>query len=242
MLWRNNIVNTEKNEMQTQTAAIREALFALQDEEYAAFHRKLVPGMEEKVIGVRVPDARKLAKTLFRSGQYALFLNDLPHTYNDENLLHALLVSEIKDYSACLESISRFLPYINNWAVCDILSPKVFKKHKPELLSEIRVWSASRHTYTCRFGLEMLMTWFLDDDFRPEYLDIPLQVRSEDYYVNMMLAWFFATALAKQWEAVLPCLTENRLSVWVHNKTIQKARESFRITPEQKAYLSTLKR
>ena len=172
----------------------------------------------------------------------AAFLKQLPHTYYDENILHAFLIAGMKDYDACMEALEVFLPYIDNWAVCDSLSPKVFGKHKTELLQKIRLWILSGHTYTCRFGMGMLMRWFLDEDFRPEYLEMPAAVRSEKYYVNMMTAWFFATALAKQWDAAIPYLEQNRLDVWTHNKTIQKARESYRITPEQKEYLKTLKR
>ena len=170
------------------------------------------------------------------------FLEELPHTYYDEDILHAILISEIKDYDRCIRETERFLPYIDNWAVCDIMSPKVFKRHRSELIEKIRGWSASEHTYTCRFGMEMLMSFYLDEDFRPEYLEIPAQVQSEEYYVNMMLAWFFATGLAKQWDAAFPYIQEDRLSVWVQNKTIQKARESYRITDEQKQILKELKR
>lgn len=222
---------------------IQEKLFALRDAEYARFQSKLVPNISpEKIIGVRVPEARKLAKSLVREPETGTFLSSLPHEYYDEDMLHGLLISEEKDYERCITLVDAFLPYVDNWAVCDIMSPKVFRKHKPELMEKIRTWSASAHTYTCRFGLEMLMTHFLDADFRSEYLEIPAAVRSPEYYVNMMIAWFFATALAKQWEATIPYLQQNRLDVWTHNKTIQKARESYRITPEQKAWLSTLKR
>lgn len=222
---------------------IQEKLFALRDAEYARFQRKLVPNISpEKVIGVRVPEVRKLAKSLIRETEAVEFLTSLPHEYYDEDMLHGLLISEEKDYDLCIALVDAFLPYVDNWAVCDIMSPKVFRKHKPELMEKIRTWSASAHTYTCRFGLEMLMTHFLDADFQPEYLEIPAAVRSSEYYVNMMIAWFFATALAKQWEATIPYLQQNRLDPWTHNKTIQKARESYRITSEQKEWLSTLKR
>ena len=156
-------------------------------------------------------------------------------------MVHAFLIAEIKDYDTCIKAVEAFLPYINNWAVCDGLSPKVFKDHKLELLEKIKQWIPSDHPYTCRFGMGMLMRWFLDEDFRPEYLEMPAAVRSEEYYVNMMTAWFFATALAKQWDAAIPYLEKQVLDPWTHNKTIQKARESFRITPEQKEYLKTLK-
>ena len=220
-----------------------EELFALQDSSYGDFQAKLTPGIpREKFIGVRVPEVRKLAKRLAKEPGAASFLEDLPHKYYDENMLHALLLSEMKDYEACVAAVDRFLPYVDNWAVCDILSPKIFRRNKPALLKKIREWSASEKTYTCRFGIEMLMSHFLDDDFKPEYLEIPAAVRSEEYYVRMMVAWFFATALAKQWDAAVKYVEEGRLDTWTHNKTIQKARESFRITTEQKEYLQTLKR
>jgi len=156
-------------------------------------------------------------------------------------MLHGLLLSEMKDFGACIEAVDQFLPYVDNWAVCDIMSPKVFKKNKQALLTKIKEWAASEKTYTCRFGIEMLMTYFLDADFVPEYLDIPASVHSEEYYVRMMVAWFFATALAKQWDVAVTYIEGNQLDPWIHNKTIQKARESYRITPEQKEYLKSLK-
>ena len=222
---------------------IQNRLFELQDTKYAAFQAKLTPGVPvDSFIGVRVPDCRKLAKTIYKENNYEGFLKELPHTYYDENMLHGLILSEFKDYDTCIEALEEFLPYVDNWAVCDIMSPKIFKKHKAELMEKIREWSASSHTYTCRFGMEMLMSHFLDADFQPEYHEIVAAVRSEEYYVNMMIAWYFATALAKQWDATIPYLLENRLDVWTHNKTIQKAIESYRITDEQKVYLRTLKR
>lgn len=222
---------------------IQKRLFELQDKEYAAFQSKLTPTVpKESFIGVRVPEARKLAKSYSKEPECQDFLKELPHQYYDENMLHGLLLSEMKDYDACIHAVDLFLPYVDNWAVCDIMSPKVFKKHKAELLENIRRWAASDQVYTCRFGLEMLMTHFLDGDYSPEYLEIAAGVHSEEYYVNMMIAWFFATALAKQWDTAISYVTENRLDEWVHNKTIQKARESNRITDEQKEYLKSLKR
>lgn len=221
---------------------IRERLFALQDEKYGDFQSKLIPGLpREQVIGIRMPAMKKLAKELVNGEETNDFLKQLPHTYYDENVLHALLIASIKDYDACMEALETFLPYIDNWAVCDCLSPKVFQKHKTELLEKIKLWIPSEHPYICRFGMGMLMRWFLDDDFCQEYLELPAAVRSEEYYVNMMTAWFFATALAKQWDAAIPYLEQKRLDPWTHNKTIQKARESYRITPGQKEYLKTLK-
>ena len=222
---------------------IQKQLFELQDKAYADFQGKLIPGVDrERVIGVRVPQVRALAKKLAKAPEIQGFLGELPHGYYDENMLHGLLISEMKDFEACIRALDAFLPFVDNWAVCDIMSPKIFKKNRKALLGEIRRWTRSSHVYTCRFGMEMLMTHFLDEDYDPSYLEIPGSVQSEEYYVNTMIAWFFATALAKQWDTVIPYLQEERLSVWVHNKTIQKARESRRITPEQKAYLSTLKR
>ncbi len=219
------------------------SLFELQDKKYAAFQAKLTPTVApERMIGVRVPLVRTLAKKIFKENNYGEFLRSLPHSYYDEDMLHGLLISQIKDYDTCIAELEQFLPYVDNWAVCDIMSPKIFTKHKEKLLGQIRLWAESEHTYTCRFGVEMLMSFFLDGDFKPEYLEIPAAVRSEEYYVNMMLAWFFATALAKQWDAALPYLENCRLDVWTHNKTIQKARESLRITPEQKELLARLKR
>ncbi len=222
---------------------IQERLFALQDEKYGDFQSKLIPGLpREQVIGIRMPAMRKLAKEFAKEEEAAAFLKQLPHTYYDENVLHALLIASMKDYDACMEAVEAFLPYIDNWAVCDGLSPKVFRKHKKELLEKIKFWIPSEHTYTCRFGIGMLMRWFLDEDFQPECLEMPAAVRSEEYYVNMMTAWFFATALAKQWDAAIPYLEQSRLDSWTHNKAIQKARESYRITPVQKEYLKTLKK
>lgn len=222
---------------------IQRKLFELQDQEYAAFQSKLTPTVpREKFIGVRVPEVRKLAKKYSKDPESQEFLQTLPHEYYDENMLHGLLLSEMKDFEACINAVNLFLPYVDNWAVCDIMSPKVFRKNRPELMKNIRRWVDSEHVYTCRFGLGMLMTHFLDEDYKPEYLEIAACVHSEEYYVNMMIAWFFATALAKQWDTVICYITENRLDKWVHNKTIQKARESYRITAEQKEYLKNLKR
>ena len=217
-------------------------LFQVQDKGYRDFQSKLIPTIPaETIIGVRTPAIRKLAKEYAKDPESAAFLMQLPHTYYDENILHALLVAEIKDYDTCVKEVERFLPHVDNWAVCDIFSPKVFKKNRDRLIKKIKEWTASDHPYTCRFGMEMLMTHFLDEDFRPEYLEIPAAVHSEEYYVNMMIAWFYATALAKQWDAAVSYIEEKRLNPWTHNKTIQKARESYRITQEQKEYLKTLK-
>lgn len=222
---------------------IIDRLLALGEEDYAQFQSRLTPGIpRECFIGVRVPALRALAREIAGTREGDAFLRALPHTYYEENMLHALLLGRMRDFDRCVSAAEAFLPYIDNWAVCDTLSPQVFAHHRAALLPRIRAWAASSHAFTCRFGVGMLMRHYLDEDFRPEYLEIPAAVQSEEYYVNMMLAWFYATALAKQWDAALPYLTGHRLSVWVHNKTIQKARESYRITPAQKAYLHPLRR
>ena len=221
---------------------IREHLFKLRDEKYAAFSAKLTPGVEpENVIGVRTPALRSYAKELLKRQDLDEFLSALPHQFFDENQLHAFILSGMKDYEKCMELLNAFLPYVDNWATCDQMSPKIFKKHKPELLKEIKVWIKSKETYTIRFGIGMLMEHFLDDDFDTKYPKMVAAVRSEEYYVNMMIAWYFATALAKQYDAVIPYLEGQKLEKWTHNKTIQKAVESYRITDEQKAYLRSLK-
>ena len=225
---------------------IREELFSLQDKKYRDFQAKLIPTVDpETVIGVRTPQMRNLAKRLYKEtdpNELEAFLKELPHKYFDENQLHAFLISEEKDYDRCVAQVNDFLPYIDNWATCDQLSPKAFKKHRGALLSHIKEWINSDHTYTIRFGIGMLMQHYLDDDFEPAYPEMVAQVRSKEYYVNMMIAWYFATALAKQYETAVTYIEEQKLDVWTHNKAIQKARESYRITPEQKEYLKTLKR
>ncbi len=224
---------------------IQTRLFELQDLQYAAFQSRLTPNIApERFIGVRVPACRTLAKDLYKNEPDLVkdFLSQLPHNYYDENMLHGLLISEIKDFGECIDAVERFLPYVDNWAVCDIMSPKCFKKNKKALLPILMKWMESPEEYTVRFGLEMLMSHYLDEDFHPAYLVKAAEIRSDKYYVNMMIAWFFATALAKQWDSTVPYLEANRLDVWVHNKTIQKARESYRISEEQKQYLLGLKR
>ena len=224
------------------TDEIKETLFAQQEAAYRDFQAKLIPTIDkETVIGVRTPALRKLAKQLAKREEIGAFLEALPHTYFDENQLHAFIVSERKEFERCVEEVNRFLPFVDNWATCDQMSPKVFKKHRQELLPYISEWIASGKTYTVRFGIGMLMEHFLDEDFDPAYPGMVSRVRSEEYYVNMMIAWYFATALAKQYKAVLPYIEEERLSPWTHNKAIQKAVESYRITAEQKGYLKGLK-
>ncbi len=221
---------------------LTEKLLSMQDKEYKAFHSKLMPNIDEStIIGIRIPELRKLAKSI-SSRESEAFMSCLPHKYYEENNLHAFLIERIGDYGECVKAVNEFLPFVDNWATCDSLRPKSFKKHLPELLEQIKIWINSSEAYTVRFGLEMLMCHYLDSNFKAEYLELASSVKSEEYYVNMMLAWLFATALAKQYDATLLYLTENRLDKWVHNKTIQKAVESYRITAQQKAYLKTLKR
>ena len=224
------------------TEIIRNELFDMQDIKYREFQAKLMPTVDpEKMIGVRTPELRKYAKQVIKSGGAAEFINELPHEYFDENQLHAFIISEMKDYEKCIAEVNRFLPYVDNWATCDQLSPKVFKKHKEELLREIRKWINSEEVYTIRFGIGMLMQHFLDEDFKAEYPEMVAGVKSEEYYVNMMIAWYFATALAKQYDEVISFIQNNRMDKWTHNKAIQKSVESNRISPEQKEYLKSLK-
>ena len=221
---------------------IREELFRLKDPKYRDFQSRLIPTVDsETVIGVRTPDLRNYAKQLIRNENVSSFLEDLPHRYFDENQLHAFVLSGMREYETCIEEVCRFLPYVDNWATCDQMSPKVFKKHRNELLEHIREWLGSEKTYTVRFAIGMLMEHFLDEDYDEAYPEMVAGIRSDEYYINMMIAWYFATALAKQHESVLPYLEQRKLSVWTHNKTIQKAVESYRITPEQKAALRSLK-
>ena len=221
---------------------LRHQLFATQDLKYRDFHSRLLPGIDkETIIGIRTPVLRKFAKEFGKTEEAKDFLQELPHQYYEENNLHLMIVNAEKDYTICLEQVKRFLPYINNWATCDLPLPKCYAMHKKELLKEIPQWLASGETYIMRYGIGVLMSLYLDEDFRTEYLEWVISVRSEEYYVNMMSAWYLATALAKQWDATIPYLEEKRLSEWVHKKTIQKAIESYRITPEQKVYLRSLR-
>lgn len=224
------------------TDEIRSELFRLQDEEYRDFQAKLIPTVDAgTMIGVRTPELRRLAKQMVKREDIGEFLSRLPHEYFDENQLHGFIVSELKDYEKCMAEVERFLPFVDNWATCDQMSPKVFGKHRQDLLARIRKWLASDKTYTLRFAVGMLMEHFLDKDFDVSYLDMAAGIRSGEYYINMMTAWYFATALAKQYAAALPFIEEKRLDPWTHNKAIQKAIESRRITPEQKSYLRSLK-
>ena len=221
---------------------IQERLFALGDPAYRDFTAPLLPTVERgSIIGVRVPAVAALAKELRKEGKADAFLRELPHRYFEENGLHAAILSQEKDYALCMTLLERFLPWVDNWSVCDSLKPAVFKKHRPELLERIPEWLRSDRPYTVRFGIAMLMSHFLDEDFQPAFLTWVADLRSEEYYVNMMIAWYFATALAKQYKAAVPYLEERRLARWTHNKSIQKAIESYRVPEEHKAYLKTLR-
>ena len=217
-------------------------LQSLQDLKYRDFQSKLIPTIDKStIIGVRMPDLRKLSKKIDEK-QAQIFMQDLPHTYYEENMLQSILISNMKNYDDCIDHLERFLPFVDNWAVCDCISPKIFTKNTDKLIEKIKLWAKSSHTYTVRVAICLLMKYFLDEKFKVEYLNIVTQIKSEEYYVKMMVAWFFATALAKQWDDVIFVLEDNLLDEWTHNKSIQKARESFRITPEQKQYLKLLKK
>ncbi len=221
---------------------IQTELFAMQDLSYRDFHARLMPTVEKgKIIGVRTPILRKYARKIKNEPCAAEFIPTLPHRYYEENNLHAFLIEQISDFDTCIAEINRFLPHVDNWATCDMMRPKCFKKNTAKLLPEIEKWLASTHTYTIRFGIEMLMIYFLDGEFEPQFLAKVCNVKSDEYYVNMMRAWYFATALAKQYGAAVKYITENRLDIWTHNKTIQKAVESYRITDEQKIFLKSVK-
>ena len=217
---------------------IQEKLFSLHDEKYAAFSAKLIPTVEaDRFIGVRSPQLRALAKELKNNASE--FLGELPHRYHEENMRHAYLLCEEKKYAILVDETDFFLPYIDNWAVCDSLTPRVFARHKGELLPKIRQWMASEHEYTVRFGIGMLMRHYLDSDFQPEHLRWVADIHREEYYIKMMQAWYFATALAKQWDATLPML--DSLEGWVRGKSIQKALESFRVSDDHKTILRKLR-
>lgn len=222
---------------------IRDRLFALQDPEYRLFQSKLMPTVDPaRVIGVRIPDLRKLSRELAGTEQAAAFVRQLPHDYYEENNLHGFLIASLRDYGETVAALESFLPHVDNWATCDLLHPRAFDKRPEALPDQLFRWLQSDRTYTVRFAMGMLMSLYLDEAFRPEYADWVAGVKSEEYYVNMMAAWYFATALAKRWDDVFPYLTDHRLPVWTHNKAIQKAIESRRISPEQKQILRSLKR
>ena len=221
---------------------ICDRLFVLRDEAYGDFTAKLVPNIpREQIIGVRTPALRSLAKELSGTAEAAAFLAELPHGYLEENHLHGFLIERIRDYGACVEALDAFLPCVDNWATCDCIGPACFKKNHARLVADVRRWLDSEHLYTKRFAIRMLMNHFLDEGFRPEYPDWVAAIQSDKYYLRMMQAWYFATALAKQYDTALPYLQEKRLELWTHNKAIQKAVESYRVSDGQKAYLKTLK-
>lgn len=225
------------------TDDIRKELKKLQDKGYRDMQVTIIPTVEaDSIIGVRTPALRQLARELSKRKDVSKFLEDVPHKFFEENQLHAFILSGMKDAESCIRLVDEFLPYVDNWATCDQMSPKVFKKHKQLLLEYVDKWIRSDHTYVKRFAIGMLMEHFLDEDFKTSYLTKVSKIRSEEYYVNMMIAWYFATALAKQYDAALPFIEKQKLDKWTHNKSIQKAVESYRITPEQKEYLKTLKR
>lgn len=225
------------------TDDIRKELKKLQDKGYREMQVTIIPTVDaESIIGVRTPALRQLAKEISKREDISEFLSDLPHKFFEENQLHAFILSGMKDAESCIRLVDEFLPYVDNWATCDQMSPKFFKKHKQLLLKYVDQWIKSDHTYVKRFAIGMLMEHFLDEDFKTSYLTKVSKIRSEEYYVNMMIAWYFATALAKQYEDTLPFIEKQKLDKWTHNKSIQKAVESYRITPEQKEYLKTLKR
>ena len=221
---------------------IRENLMRLQDKKYRDLQIKTIPSVApDRIIGVRTPELRSYAKELAKREDIGEFLEELPHKLFEEDQLHAFLLSGMKDYEECIRKLDAFLPFVDNWATCDQMSPKIFKKRRAEIKKKAMGWISSSDTYTIRFGIGMLMEHFLDEDFDPGCLEEVSKVRSSEYYVNMMTAWYFATALAKQYDAALPYIEERKLDTWTHNKAIQKAVESYRITPEQKVYLKTLK-
>ena len=219
---------------------IRERLFSLQDEKYKKLQLTLCTTASE-MIGVRTPELKKLANELCKRDDTALFLNDLPHKYFEEDQLHAFIIANIKDMDVCMDRVCQFLPYVNNWATCDQLCPKVFARHKDKLLGYIYNWIESGSTYEIRFAVKMLMSHFLDEDYDIKYPNIVADIHSDEYYVQMMIAWYFATALAKQYDSIIVFIEEKRLDTWIHNKAISKATESFRVSDDHKEYLRTLR-
>ena len=221
---------------------ILKKLFILQDEDYKVFQSKLLPSIDsETIIGIRTPNLRRFAHEFAKTEEASAFMGNLPHTYYEENNLHAFLIESLGDFEKTVNALNLFLPYVDNWATCDMMSPKIFARNKENLLPFIEKWLASDHIYTARFGLVMLMKHYLDEDFSPVYLEKAAAVSLDSYYTEMAKAWFFAEALIKQYDATLPYLKEKRLSGWVHNKTISKACDSFRISSETKEVLRTLR-
>lgn len=226
-------------------AYVQERLFALQDLKYLEFNRKLIPTVEvSSMIGVRTPALRKLAREIRRMPEAKDYLAILPHRYYEENNLHGFMLEQIKDFDECIAELEKFLPFVDNWQTCDLVTPKVFKSRPAPagLLPCIKRWLASGHTFTVRYGICQLMEFYMDEEFQPEYPQMVAQIHTEEYYINMAVAWYFATALTKQYESVIAYLEEKRLDLWIHNKTIQKAVESYQVPAERKRYLRGLKR
>ncbi|EHL18005.1 hypothetical protein HMPREF9630_01261 [Peptoanaerobacter stomatis] len=222
--------------------SVIEQLFELQDLSYKDFHKKLIPNIDEdNIIGVRTPVLRKFAKEFAKSELKDEFLNSLPHKYYDENNLHAFVIEAIKDYDECINKIDEFLPYIDNWATCDLLSPKIFKKYKKEVYDKIKIWIKSDKTYTVRFAIVTLLANYLDDDFEEEMLTLVTDIKSEEYYINMAIAWYVSVALVKQYDSTIKLIQSKKLDKFTHNKSIQKAIESYRVDDDKKKYLRTLK-
>ena len=221
---------------------IKDKLVKVKDDKYKEFQTKLVPNIpSDNIIGIRTPEMRKIAKELYESKDRDSFLNDLPHKYYEENLIHFFVISMIKDFNECIKRVEEFLPFVDCWPVSDQATPKSFRKNHDKLLPYINKWIKSKHVYTARFGIRMLMNEYLDDDFKKEYLDLVASVKGEDYYLKMMVAWYFATALAKRYDETIPYFEKHVLSEWTHKKAIQKAIESYRVTDEHKKYLVSLK-
>ena len=223
--------------------SLQKKLFELQDVEYGNFHSRLMPGIpRENIIGIRTPVLRKFASDFAKTAEAEPFMDELPHRYYEENNLHMMLIGKIRDFDHCICGLEKFLPYVNNWATCDLPEPSCLQNNSDRLLPYIQKWINSSHTYTIRYAVGLLMKIYLEDNFKTEYVDMVANVQSDEYYVNMMLAWYMATALAKQWDAVMPYMEQGLLPKWVHNKTIRKAIESYRITDAQKKYLKSLKK
>ena len=221
---------------------LQQLLFEYEDKKYGDFSAKLIPTLpRERFIGIRSPEYKKILKRIKDDPVIPEFLSTLPHTYNEENCLHVALINKMKDFDECVSALEKFMPYIDNWAVNDGVNPACFKKHRAELIGKVQTWISSEETYTRRCGMKLLMANYLDDDFKPEYLDLPADLRSNEYYVNMMTAWLFAEALTKQWDTAVKYIEAHRLDPWTHNKAIQKACESFRVPDERKEYLRTLR-
>lgn len=221
---------------------IETKLMKVKDDKYKEFQAKLVPNIDsDTILGIRTPEMRKIAKELFEKNNYASFLNELPHKYYEENLIHFFVISMIKDFNKCIEEVERFLPYVDCWPVSDQATPNSFRKNHDKLFPYIKKWIKSKHIYTARFGIRMLMNEYLGDDFRKKYLELVSSVKSDDYYLKMMVAWYFATALAKKYDETIPFFENRLLDEWVHKKAIQKAIESYRVSEEHKKYLRGLK-